>query len=456
MAKKLSKNNIDYSKLARQEEFIETWVKNYGIGCLEAVTAFGKTYTTMLLIKKMLAKNAKRTFVIVVPTIQLKDQWDNRIEEMKFPKAQFKVFVINGLTIRKIKVSCSLLVLDEVHLYINGEIFSQVFDLVDYKFILGLSATIDRSVPGYSILHYRCPIIDTITQQEANAKGWVAEYKEFVLSLDLDPKEREELETINNKFKNYFSKFNYDFQLAMSCLSDRVVRLHQANRMGWKQEFGKSHPWSPDRLAFYAVQFNRAMQQRKAFLYDIETKKQATVELIQKLNQKAIVFAESTTFADEISDRLGDTAISYHSNIESETRKVKNKKGETVLKKFGKTRLKTERLKKFEDNRSKIKTLSTARALNQGADLPSAQLAVIASYTSSALTSIQRRGRVIRKFTDKDGVDKKAVVVYLAIKDSQEEKWLKKALSMSTPTWTNSIDYIVENAFTDDFIVQQD
>lgn len=448
--------NLDESKLKRQEQFINTWVKAGGKGTLEAVTAFGKTYTSVLIFKRMLAKNPNRTFVIVVPTIQLKEQWEFRIKESKLPQKHFKVFVINGLTVKQMRMSCTMLVLDEVHLYLNGPVFSTVFQIINYKFILGLSATIDRNADGYNILAARCPIIDTITQQEANANGWVATYKEFVLRIKLNEEQRAELDSINSQFKNYFSKFNFDFRLAMNCMSDRVLRTAYARERGWDVGMSQTHPWSPNKIAFYSVQFNRAMRLRKTFLYDIEQKKEAVKQLVEKFDSKAIVFSESTAFADDVAERIGDKAVAYHSNLETQMRRVKLKNGKTKLTKFGKTRLKKEAISKFEDGRSKITVLSTAKALNQGADLPSAQLGIIASYTSSALTSIQRRGRVIRKYFDKDGKEKKSVIVYFAVENSQEEVWLKKALVLSVPIWTDSIDYIYENAFSEDIFVQED
>jgi superfamily II DNA or RNA helicase len=450
------KQKLDESKLERQEQFISTWTNNFGKGTLEAVTAFGKTYTTMLIIKKMLVKNPNRNFVIIVPSIQLKSQWEAKVEDLKVPRSKVQVHVINGLTINKVKLSCTMLILDEVHLYLNGEVFSKVFELIDYKFILGLSATIDRNALGYNLLREKCPVIDTITQEEANNKGWVAEYKEFVLSIELNEKEREYLEEINTKFSTYFRKFNFEFHLAMGCMSNRGMALDYAYRMGWRDGLGQSHPWSPQRIAFYSVQFSRAMRERKTFLYELETKKSIIKEISEKLKYRTIVFSESTKFADDVTTMVGDEAVSYHSNLPTEIRKVKNKKGQIVEKKFGKTKLQKEALTKFQDGRYKVRLLSTAKALNQGADLPSAQIAVMASYNSSFLTTVQRRGRVIRNYTNSKGETKKALVIYLAVKDSQEEKWLKKATNMSNLDWTDSIDYIVENAFTEDIFVQED
>lgn len=450
------KGAIDESKLRRQEQFIENWGNNKGVGTLEAVTAFGKTYTTILIMKRMLLKIPSRTFIIVVPTTSLKDQWESILLSEGINSRTALVYVINGLTIHNEKMKCSCLILDEIHLYLNGEIFSRVFDLIEYSFILGLSATIDKNSPGYNLLRVHCPIIDTITQQEAINNNWVAEYKEFVLSIDLTDEEKEEYNEIDKRFKSYFSKFNFDFNLAMICGREKVTAYTYAKSMGWNEDMSQTHPWSPKRIAFYSVQFNREMARRKEFLYNLPIKRKLCVELVNKLNLKTIIFSESTDFADELAKDIGSKAEAYHSNLKTQIRRVKNVKGVFTPRKFGKDRLKKEILANFEDLKHPTTVLVTAKALNQGTDLPSAQVGLIPSYNSSNLTSIQRRGRVIRKYVNSEGVEKKSLVIYMAVRGSQEESWLRKALQYSTPIWTDSIDYILANAFSTDVIIQDD
>ena len=69
-----------------------------------------------------------------------------------------------------------------------------------------------------------------------------------------------------------------------------------------------------------------------------------------------------------------------------------------------------------------INVLFSTKALNQGFDVPNANMGIMCGITSKALSMIQRVGRLIRFQEDKIG---KIVIIYVA--DSQEEKWLKKA-----------------------------
>jgi superfamily II DNA or RNA helicase len=87
--------------------------------------------------------------------------------------------------------------------------------------------------------------------------------------------------------------------------------------------------------------------------------------------------------------------------------------------------------------------LCSTKALNQGLDIPNAQIGLICGLTSKALTMIQRVGRLVR--IDPDNPDKVGSVVILYVKDSQEEKWLKKLTKTTNPSnivWTSQTDLI--------------
>ena len=67
--------------------------------------------------------------------------------------------------------------------------------------------------------------------------------------------------------------------------------------------------------------------------------------------------------------------------------------------------------------------MCSTKALNQGLDIPNANLGIICGITSKSLSMIQRVGRLIRFEEGKIG---KVVILY--VKESQEEKWLKNSV----------------------------
>lgn len=131
---------INKHKLARQEIGINKVVENFiaGLGAMLCwCTGMGKTFATFLIIEKMLVRDNTRTTIVVVPTENLKQQWERQIKKRKLNN--IKVFVVNGITINQIDLSCTLLVLDEGHKYL-GDIFKRVFE-IKHKFLLVLTAS---------------------------------------------------------------------------------------------------------------------------------------------------------------------------------------------------------------------------------------------------------------------------------------------------------------------------
>jgi superfamily II DNA or RNA helicase len=101
---------IDKKRLIRQLRGCVKWIRNGARGTFEYCTGFGKTFSALILIRKLQKKNHNRTSIVVVPTIQLKEQWE---EEVKvFGLRNVKVFVINTVVLQKMRLKTDLLILD--------------------------------------------------------------------------------------------------------------------------------------------------------------------------------------------------------------------------------------------------------------------------------------------------------------------------------------------------------
>jgi superfamily II DNA or RNA helicase len=265
--------------------------------------------------------------------------------------------------------------------------------------------------------------------------------------------EEQEYKAINDMFYRYFGRFNQDFDLAMSCLTSKQVRLDYAYNQGWdSRRFDDSYMWSPKNIIKYAVLFSRAMHQRKKFLYNLSQKVDIVKELAIRNPVKTIMFSESTEFADKVQQALGPIALTYHSYIKPETEqyvkvtkyKTKPDKKEYKSRKIGRKRLLARAIERFKDNRYKARFLATAKALDEGLDVPDIECAIVASYTSNPTQQIQRRGRAVRKWTFKDGTEKRPIIIYLYTEGTQEEVWLKKSLKHTGIKYIESVDEIFE------------
>ena len=82
--------------------------------------------------------------------------------------------------------------------------------------------------------------------------------------------------------------------------------------------------------------------------------------------------------------------------------------------------------------------MCSTKALNQGFDVPDADIGIICGLTSKSLTMIQRVGRLLRFQENKVG---KIIILY--VKETQEEKWLKSAVKgLTNVNWIDKLTQI--------------
>ena len=255
--------------------------------------------------------------------------------------------------------------------------FYKVFEKVKYKIILGLTGTIDRLDGKQTLLTDKCPIIDSITMEEAISKKWLAPYNEYKLLIE--PDDLDEYRKHHQDFMKYFAKFNFDFNLAMECVGGRksgvkvVMKAYQV-----QYEYAKklctlpvNHPnyratlteiFNEVKACAYA--WNKALKDRKAYVMDHPKKVEIARQILNaRADKKCITFSATKKAAEEIN-------IGYvlHS---------------------GKTKKKRQ-LTKDEFDALETGVLNTSKALDCGADIPGLNLGVILCNTSS---SIQKRQR---------------------------------------------------------------
>lgn len=481
---------VNQKKLARQNSNIDKWLANGCRGVVEAVTGYGKTYVGILIIKRLHAKYPNVPVDVILPKINLLEDWTNpvtghiAVHELTYVSA----FVVNTY-IKFERRFPTLVILDEIHNYASEE-FGKVFEIAGIKklseitefgnppFVLGLTATLERNDGKHSIIEEYCPIIDTVGLEEAKREGYISKFKTYNLGLEYNEKDKEDYLRWDSMFRNAFAKFNRNFELAMACsygaevksgleilikvqernsigeviLIERMTTVWYtsrewcvwfANQNGW--DGSTEHPWSPKKVAELAQVFSKSMRERKLMIYKASVKIDVIEQIINLYpHLKTITFAEDTTFADAVAERLGEGRCkSYHSKVESRIIRVEvfGKNGQVTYKdkKIGKDKNKALIIEEFK--RGEFLVLSTVKALDEGFDDPTVDLGIQASYTSSKRQNIQRNGRNTRK--DEVRADKMALTVNLYMKDTQEEKWLNdKQRGMTDVEWIDSVEQI--------------
>lgn len=276
-----------------------------------------------------------------------------------------------------------------------AQTFQKIFECAKYAMVLGLTATMKRLDGKHTILEKFCPIVDTITIDEAVQNGWLSPHKEYKVLIDVDLTEYNEL---NKKFLAAFSFFNYDFNKAMKCATGKDSWLQRENYLKEIYRGTDRNKMKELRsiIAANAFQFIGAMSKRKEFIYN-HPKKIEITELIlnHRPDAKAITFSPTIKMAEKIK-----TGFTCHS------KQTKSKRKKTVE----------------EFNDLTIGVLNTSKAMDVGADIDGLNLAVILTNTSSSTQKTQRIGRVIR-FAE----NKEAEIFTLVIKGTADEEWFKNS-----------------------------
>ncbi len=460
---------LDKSKYIRQLREIVRW-KNAGArGTIIAPTGCGKTIIASIAIAKMVRWYPDYKAVVVVPGIDLKTQWEGIMKHFGLAD-NVEVIVINSLLLRD-KITCNLLVCDEYHRY-PSEKFSMLFDIVEYSWLLGLTATIKRLDGLESLLLARAPICGEITVKEALRNGWISEMLHINLPVPLTRKETEALKELDKQISRGLSVFGGDFKLMQRCQNIESAKAYVAQRYPQEDEDIKGKIVQVD-----AINTSKRIHKRKEAVNLTKHKIEASVKLIQELRLKTIIFSESTTFATLVAEELGPIAVDYHSNVapkEIEVEVTKTCKTQAsilklidtldsyksvptvigkktqwditykVKKMLSSAKVKEANMKAFMDN--EVEVLSTARAVDVGFDKDDLEFGLEASRTSADAQVKQRRGRVFRTFTYPNGTKKLGLYVSLYVPNSQDEKWLRRSQAEieDSVIWMDDIDETID------------
>lgn len=329
--------------------------------------------------------------IVVVPTDILRTQWIQQLDERGLG-LNSKVSIIN--TASKHIDQCDLLILDEIHKF-GADQFSHVFKTVQYKLILGLTATIERLDGKHELIKKYCPVVDTVTIEIAKACGWVADFTEYqviITANDIDIYSQ-----YNKEFVQHFEYFNFDFGIAMSMigpkgLANRLQYRDQLCPNGTKEEKSKVLK----EIMYHSMGFMHALQNRKKFIHNHPQKIEVAREIIRhRADKKIITFSANTKMAEAI-------GMGY-----VYTGKEGKKKNRITIEEFIK-------LDKGVINSCKLAI--------EGFDCPGLSVGIVLGVDSSATKAIQSTGRVVRK----EG-SKYAEMFTLVMENTVEQEWFKKS-----------------------------
>jgi superfamily II DNA or RNA helicase len=477
---------IDYKKLARQQKGISKWRNSKeqgsfynGFGTIWWITGMGKTFAAIHeTINPFLDKKPTETVIVLVHREELKKQWTDRVNKFlkKEHKTQITVQTVQYYIKNGIVPTCSLLIVDEVHKFYGQEFFTYINGTnIKRKFLLCLTATYkDPENRQNQLENIGCSVIDHITEEEAIENGWISNYIEYNLGINMTNDEVIRYKEISEFTNKNLSKFGrHGFHGAKKCLSGDddydafkyCIMWAKAN--GYKPEQnGKelsekqlaiNSVWSPNLVMGYAKNVFKGIREKVKFTNECYSKLEAVMNIIKRFNNSKIMsFSESTIFADRIERRLNktnpDSCVVYHSQLSS--RPLKDENGDEIVygksakkagqvKLFGIKTLKKVYIEKFLNN--EVKILSTARALDEGFDCNDIEIAIISSRSRNFNQQKQRKGRSVRVIPERPKTIILVINVFLKGTRDQESLIAAQRKASNKVYWIDSIDEIQFN-----------
>jgi len=400
-------------KNQEQKKSLNAWANNKFKGTVIAATGFGKTRVGVIAIGKILTANKKAKALVLVPTTQLQDQFKSEFDKWGYANVLDRVQILCYQSAYKLKdEEFEVVVADEIHLGLSGE-YRKFFYNNNYNRLLCMTATRPDDIDYKGFLQNLAPTVYELKLDECVKLELVSPYEIYCLPVELSEEEKAEYKKANNMF------VHYKYKLGQFDAFNEAKRIIGSNNV---TAIEKQH----------AVMFYKAMRLRKSVVDFAENKIYKVRDILIKLGKtliktkenksKIITFAGANDFTDRIATCINNNknvcyeAVTYHS-------KMTPKKREKALDTFKK---------------GSADVICSTKALNQGFDMPDADMAIICGLTSKSLTMIQRVGRILRFAEHKTG---KIIILY--VKGTQEEKWLKSAVKgLTNVNWVDNLTEI--------------
>ena len=389
---------INVIKDREQKKALKSWIKQKFVGSVIAATGFGKSRVGVIAVGETLRKSKNSKGLVLVPTIALRDQFEKEFVKWGYTDVLESVeFICYQSAYKLTNNHYNVIVCDEIHLGLSVE-YRKFFENNTYNRLLCMTATPPEDPTYRAMLQALAPIVYNITLDECVDLELVAPYEIYCIPVELTKQERID-----------YAKCNKQFVYYKYCLGD-FNAFDEANRI-------LASKTSTQEQRRNAVLFYQAIRNRKAVVDFASNKIKVLKQIaLQNINKKILTFSGANAFTDAICEALDPLACKYHSKVT-----LKNRR---------------KALEDFKEGNLNI--LCSTKALNQGVDIPEAEVGIICGLTSKSLTMIQRVGRLVRFKEDKIG---KVIVLYVA--NSQEEKWLKNSIkNLKNLQWIKNVNQL--------------
>jgi superfamily II DNA or RNA helicase len=364
----------DRSPRHYQREAVDAWHQAGRRGAVVLPTGSGKTFVAELAIME-----THRATLVIAPTLDLVSQWhkglqatfDRPIGMLGGGQHEVTVSTYDSAAIHMGRYGnrFGLLIFDEVHhLGAPGYLGAAAACIAPFR--LGLTATWDADPEREDAL---AEVLGDIVYEKGITElsgEFLADYETVRIQVTLSEEEQQRYEDARGLFKAFVA----------------AKRIALGAPQGWANFLRHAAQSKAGRAAF------QAFQESRKIAHGTETKLDTLSELLVKEHgRRTIVFTHDNDTAYKVSRLFLVPCISHQTDL-AERRAI---------------------LEAFEDG--SLPVIVTSRVLNEGVDMPAAEVAIVLSGTGTIREHVQRLGRILRP-----GEGKQAILYELVAANTAE------------------------------------
>ena len=362
-----------------QKEALDAWIRSGCRGVIVLPTGAGKTLVAIHAIAAL-----RKPALVVVPTIELLNQWRSVVlkslglrpgviggGEKELGFVTITTYSSAYLHAEELGNKFWLLVFDEVH-HLAGENLRQIAELSAAPSRMGLTATFEREDEKHvDLIELVGPVVYRKAVYEMKGRH-LADFDVVRVYVELSDEEKARYSYLLSKYSEVVEKIGWtpkgpgDFKKLVA-VGERSREVREA-LMAWREA---------RKIAFHA-----------------SAKLDLLRELLRKhRGDKVIIFTELNEAVHKISRELLIPEITYKTPMD-ERREI---------------------LSRFRDG--VYRAIVTSRVLEEGIDVPDANVAIVLSGTGSRREFVQRLGRILRPAPGK------RAVLYEVVTRGTSERW---------------------------------
>lgn len=370
-----------------QNAAFKAWNMQDRNGIIEMATATGKTLVGLMAIESLAQTKRKGIVRIFAHSRAILNQWRREvIDKLGLIEDIHRDFTTpiycNGLKIhfntvqtvykRPEEFKADLLIVDEVHHEAAKEFRKALTIKCPWK--LGLSATIEGGEREYWLRDLLGPVVYQYPLQKALEDGIVPKFEWKLHTVYLSIEEERKFEEITRKINKMFKKIAQDTETIQKIEPKKnlIEDLYEFIKLAEKARYREVE--IPDDWKL----LQSLILQRRWLIHRSRPKLNHAIELARHFStqKKVIVFTMDINSCELIATELlrdNDNVFVIHSDIEEDVNKL---------------------IVQFKN--AKYGALIGARMLDEGIDIPDAEIGINVSSSKTRLQLVQRMGRILR------------------------------------------------------------